>query len=93
MLNTIGKLYGRPPMLQEDTKLWWYKLKHHDYDLIAKSFDRWSSNSSYMPTPNDILNIIRSELTHRYIKLDKPKIDIEKSKLAIQKIREKFKWR
>ena len=95
MLDSVCKLYGRPHMEQADIKLWWYKLVGFEYQDVGRSFDRWTSNKAFMPTPFDIISDLRRnvELKKQNVFLLAKPIDREKGKLAIEKLKAKFKWK
>lgn len=59
MMNVCCELYKRPALSKEAVSIWWSKLERFDFNVVSKAFDKWSDNSSHMPTPHDIIEICK----------------------------------
>ena len=59
MMNVCCELYKRPALSKEAVSIWWSKLERFEFNVVSKAFDKWSDNSSHMPTPHDIIEICK----------------------------------
>jgi hypothetical protein len=61
MMNVCCELYKRPALSKEAVSIWWSKLEKFDFHIVSKAFDKWSDNSSHMPTPHDIIELCKAQ--------------------------------
>ena len=61
MMNVCCELYKRPALSKEAVSIWWSKLEKFEFNIISKAFDKWSDNSSHMPTPHDIIELCKAQ--------------------------------
>lgn len=92
MLNTVNRMYNTTPLSTDDLGAWWYKLKKYDFNDVSVAFDKWTSAKEFMPKPSQIITIISGNLSYRYTKLNKPKINATHGLIQLKKIREKLGW-
>lgn len=59
MMNVCCELYKRPALSKEAVSIWWSKLERFEFNIVSKAFDKWSDDSSHMPTPHDIIEICK----------------------------------
>jgi hypothetical protein len=60
MMNVCCELYKRPALSKEAVSIWWSKLERFEFNVVSKAFDKWSDDSSHMPTPHDIIELCKA---------------------------------
>jgi hypothetical protein len=61
MMNVCCELYKRPVLSKEAVSIWWSKLEKFEFHVVSKAFDKWSDDSSHMPTPHDIIELCKTQ--------------------------------
>jgi hypothetical protein len=61
MVNVCAELYKRPELSKEAIVIWYEKLAKFDFNIVSKSFDKWTNDNKTMPTPADIIDLCKSE--------------------------------
>ena len=82
MMDTLSAIYQKQPLDQDTLRVWFYKLEKFEFHQVTKAFDKWVDQSRFMPTPSDILQLVK-EKPIEYMKLKAPKLSqIENKKHA-----------
>ncbi len=78
MMDTVTTLYQKQPLDQDTLRVWFYKLERFEFAQVTKAFDKWVDQSRFMPTPSDILTLVK-EKPIEYMKLEAPKLSKEQN--------------
>jgi hypothetical protein len=76
MMDTLTTLYQKQALDQDTLRVWFYKLEKFEFNQVTKAFDKWVDQSRFMPTPSDILTLVK-EKPIEYMKLEAPKLSKE----------------
>jgi hypothetical protein len=76
MMDTVTTLYQKQPLDQDTLRVWFHKLERFEFLQVTKAFDKWVDQSRFMPTPSDILTLVK-EKPIEYMKLEAPKLSKE----------------
>lgn len=76
MMDTLSTLYQKQPLDQYTLRVWFHKLERFEFAQVTKAFDKWVDQSRFMPTPSDILTLVK-EKPIEYMKLEAPKLSKE----------------
>jgi hypothetical protein len=63
MVNVAMELTNRPPLSKEAIVIWYAQLERYDFDVVSAAMDRWLKESTKPPTPKDILDLCRPQVT------------------------------
>ena len=63
MVNVAMELTNRPPLSKEAIVIWYAQLEKYDFDVVSGAMDRWLKESTKPPTPKDILDLCRPQVT------------------------------
>jgi hypothetical protein len=85
MMDTLATLYQKQSLDQDTLRVWFYKLQKYEFQQVTKAFDKWVDTSKFMPTPADILTLVK-EKPIEYISLPAPKLSIAQNKAHADKI-------
>jgi hypothetical protein len=78
MMDTLTTLYQKQALDQDTLRVWFYKLEKFEFNQVTKAFDKWVDQSRFMPTPSDILTLVK-EKPVEYMKLEPPKLSKEQN--------------
>jgi len=78
MMDTVTTLYQKHPLDIDTLRVWFHKLERFEFLQVTKAFDKWVDQSRFMPTPSDILTLVK-EKPIEYMKLEAPKLSKEQS--------------
>ena len=76
MMDTLTTLYQKQALDQDTLRVWFHKLERFEFIQVTKAFDKWVDQSRFMPTPSDILTLVK-EKPIEYMKLEPPKLSKE----------------
>lgn len=85
MMDTVTSLYQKPNMDIDTLRVWFYKLEKFEFNIVTKAFDKWVDQSRFMPTPSDILQLVK-EKPIEYAKLEAPKLNNQQNKAQADKL-------
>lgn len=60
MLDSVMALYGKPSPDSDTMKIWWAKLKHLEFEKVAKAFNMYVEKYKIMPNPSTILDLCKN---------------------------------
>ena len=63
MINVAMELTNHPPLTKEAIVTWWHLLSKYDYATVESALDSWVKTMSKPPTPNDIVNLCKPQVT------------------------------
>lgn len=73
MMNTVTTLYQKPHLDIDTLRVWFAKFQSYEFDQVTKAFDKWVTQSKFMPTPADIFTLIK-EKKIEFARLEQPKL-------------------
>jgi hypothetical protein len=76
MMDTLSSIYQKQLMDQYTLRVWFHKLERFEFVQVTKAFDKWVDQSRFMPTPSDILTLVK-EKPIEYMKIEAPKLSKE----------------
>jgi hypothetical protein len=85
MMDTLATLYQKQPLDQDTLRVWFYKLERFEFNQVTRAFDKWVDQSRFMPTPSDILQLVK-EKPIEYMKLEAPKLSQVENKKHADKL-------
>ena len=59
MMDTLTTLYQKQTLDQNTLRVWFYKFERFEFNQVTKAFDKWINQTRFMPTPSDILTLIK----------------------------------
>ena len=77
-MDTVTALYQKPQLDIDTLRVWFAKLEKFEFNVVTKVFDKWVDQSRFMPTPSDILQLVK-EKPIEYMKLEAPKLSKEQN--------------
>lgn len=85
MMDTVTSLYQKTQLDQDTLRVWFYKLNKFEFNVVTKAFDKWVDQSRFMPTPSDILQLVK-EKPIEYAKFEAPKLNNQQNKAQADKL-------
>jgi hypothetical protein len=85
MMDTVTTLYQKHALDIDTLRVWFYKFDKYEFGQVSKAFDKWVDQSKFMPTPADILQLVK-EKPVEYIALQAPKLNKDQNKAYSSKI-------
>lgn len=99
MIDAVFTIYGKQQPDKEILRIWWHKLERFDFNIVSRSFDKWTDTPNKLPQPADIIQMCKPRESE-YHALPAPvttaetKANIEKmNKLIKEKIKPKQNFR
>ena len=80
MINAVVAIYNKPPLTKDVLRIWFAKLEQFDFIVVAKAFNNHTSESSFYPTPADIIKLCKVKPT-QYTQISAPKLSKEENKV------------
>ncbi|NDB61182.1 hypothetical protein EB001_22485 [bacterium] len=80
MMNSLCTIYGKQPLDKDTLRIWFYKLEKFQFNEVTKAFDKYVDTSKFMPTPSDILMLVK-EKPVQYNSLPAPKLSLDQNRL------------
>lgn len=78
MMNSLCTIYGKQSLDKDTLRIWFYKLEKYEFNEVTKAFDKHVDTSKFMPTPSDILTLVK-EKPIQYMALQAPKLSKEQN--------------
>lgn len=80
MINAVVSIYNKPPLTKDVLRIWFAKLEQFDFNIVAKAFNQHTSESTFYPTPADIIKLCKIKPIE-YSQLPAPKLSKEENKV------------
>ena len=80
MINAVVSIYNKPPLTKDVLRIWFAKLEQFNFNIVAKAFNEHTSESSFYPTPADIIKLCKVKPIE-YSQLSAPKLSKRENKV------------
>ena len=78
MMNTVTTLYQKSHLDIDTLRVWFGKFQCYEFDQVTTAFDKWVTQSKFMPTPADIFTLIK-EKKIEFARLEPAKLSKEEN--------------
>lgn len=85
MINAVVAIYNKPPLTKDVLRIWFAKLEQFDFLVVAKAFNEHTSESTFYPTPADIIRLCKVKPIE-FTQLSAPKLSKDENKVYADNI-------